>query len=242
MSELKENLIQYHMMTSSNGNIFRVTGHLCGEFTDHRWIPLTQRPVTQSFDIFFDLRLNKRLSKQSSGWWFETPSCSLWSHCNEWIQDNHGKGRPHTKITTNTCYRKLSITRGILSPKSSDKPPNRSPVRAMHGVSEFIPLTKSLQWRHNERNGVSNHLRFECLLSRLFRRKLKKISTLCITALREGNPPVTGWIPLTKGQWRRKCFHLMTSSWLCPITCIRLRYIIHPNLMDKTCRCCCGYF
>ena len=28
-----------HMMTSSNGNIFRVTGHLCGEFTGHRWIP-----------------------------------------------------------------------------------------------------------------------------------------------------------------------------------------------------------
>ena len=33
-----------------------------------------QRPVTRSFDIFFDLRLNKQLSKQSWGWWFETPS------------------------------------------------------------------------------------------------------------------------------------------------------------------------
>ena len=31
-----------HMMTSSNGNIFRVTGHLCGEFTGHRWIPRTK--------------------------------------------------------------------------------------------------------------------------------------------------------------------------------------------------------
>ena len=29
-------------MTSSNGNIFRVTGPLCGEFTGHRWIPLTK--------------------------------------------------------------------------------------------------------------------------------------------------------------------------------------------------------
>ena len=37
-----------------------------------------QRPVTRSFDVFFDLRLNKRLSKQSRGWWFETPSRSLW--------------------------------------------------------------------------------------------------------------------------------------------------------------------
>ena len=33
-----------------------------------------QRPVARSFDVFFDLRPNKRLSKQSWGWWFETPS------------------------------------------------------------------------------------------------------------------------------------------------------------------------
>ena len=41
------------------------------------------RPVTRSFDIFFDLCLNKRLSKQSQGWWFETQSRSLWRHCND---------------------------------------------------------------------------------------------------------------------------------------------------------------
>ena len=41
-----------------------------------------QRPVMRSFDIFFDLRLNKRLSKQSWGWWFEMLSCPLWRHCN----------------------------------------------------------------------------------------------------------------------------------------------------------------
>ena len=69
------------MMTSSNGIIFRVTGPLCGEFTSHGEFP-TQRPVTRSFYVFFDLRLNKRLSKQSWGWRFETPSCSLWRHCN----------------------------------------------------------------------------------------------------------------------------------------------------------------
>ena len=39
-----------------------------------------QRPVTRSFDVFFDLRLNKRLSKQSWGWWFETLSRPLWRH------------------------------------------------------------------------------------------------------------------------------------------------------------------
>ena len=42
----------------------------------------SQRPVTQSFDVFFGLRLHKRLSKQSWGWWFETQSCPLWRHSN----------------------------------------------------------------------------------------------------------------------------------------------------------------
>ena len=41
-----------------------------------------QRPVTRSFEVFFDLRLNKRLSKQSWGWWFQTLSRPLWRHCN----------------------------------------------------------------------------------------------------------------------------------------------------------------
>ena len=64
----------FHMKTSSTGNIFRVTGPLCWEFP-------AQRSETRSFDIFFDLRLNKQLNKQSWGWWFETLSRSLWRHC-----------------------------------------------------------------------------------------------------------------------------------------------------------------
>ena len=68
-------------MTSSNGNIFRVTGPLCGEFTGPGEFP-AQRPVTRSFDVFFHLRLNKRLSKQPWGWWFETAGWSLWRHRN----------------------------------------------------------------------------------------------------------------------------------------------------------------
>ena len=46
---------------------------LCGEFTGHRWI-LRTKPVTRGFDVFFGLRLDQRLSKQSWGWWFEMPS------------------------------------------------------------------------------------------------------------------------------------------------------------------------
>ena len=42
----------------------------------------SQRPVTRRFAIFFDLRLNARLSKQSRRPWFETLSRSLWGRCN----------------------------------------------------------------------------------------------------------------------------------------------------------------
>ena len=45
--------------------------------------PVTaQRPVTLSFDVFFDLRLNQQLSNQWGRRWIETPSHSLWRHCN----------------------------------------------------------------------------------------------------------------------------------------------------------------
>ena len=56
--------------------ICAVNSPVTGEFT-------AQRPVTRSFDVFFDLRLNKRLNKQSWGKWFETLSRLLWRHCNE---------------------------------------------------------------------------------------------------------------------------------------------------------------
>ena len=72
---------QTTMMTTSNGQIFRVTGHLCGEFTVPGEFP-AQRPETRSFDVFFDLHRNKRLSRQSWGWWFETQWCPLWRQYN----------------------------------------------------------------------------------------------------------------------------------------------------------------
>ena len=53
----------------------------------------------------------------------------------------------------------------------------------------------TLQWHHNEPDGVSNHWLYECLLSRLFRPRSKKTSKLCITGLCEGNSPVTGEFP-----------------------------------------------
>ena len=46
-----------------------------------------KRPVKRSFDVFFNLRLHGRLSKQSLGWWFETLSRPLWSHRNGMAAD-----------------------------------------------------------------------------------------------------------------------------------------------------------
>ena len=74
-------------MTTSNENIFSCYWRFVRVI--HRALVNSPRkasdaelPVTRSFHVVFDLRLNKCFSKQSRGWWFETPSHSLWRHCN----------------------------------------------------------------------------------------------------------------------------------------------------------------
>ena len=72
------------MMTSLNainGNISASLAICVGNSPVTGEFP-TQKPVTRSFDAFFHLRLNKQLSKQSWGWWFETLSRPVWRHCN----------------------------------------------------------------------------------------------------------------------------------------------------------------
>ena len=68
------------IVTSSNGNIFRVIGSLWGETTGHRWIPLTKASDAELRCLFY-LHLNKRLNKQWRWRWFKTPSHPLWCHC-----------------------------------------------------------------------------------------------------------------------------------------------------------------
>ena len=74
-------------------------------------------------------------------------------------------------------------------------------------LSDWAHNHNALQWRHNGRDGVSNHQPHDCLLNRLFRHRSKKASKLRITGRWPVNSP-------HKGQWRGKCFHFMTSSWI----------------------------
>ena len=86
----------------------------------------TQRPMMRSFDFFFDLRPNKRLSKQSWGWWFETLSRPLWRQCNEVITSHTYYGiwllipaidtcswrtNPHNKAVYSRCIRRYLMYR-----------------------------------------------------------------------------------------------------------------------------------
>ena len=73
---------QQFMMTSSSGTMSALLAICERNPTVTDGFP-SQKPVTRSFDVSFDLRLNKRLNIQSRCQWFETPSRSLWRHCND---------------------------------------------------------------------------------------------------------------------------------------------------------------
>ena len=72
------------MMTSLNGNISALLALFVGNSPGIGEFP-SQRPVTRSFDVFFDLYQNKRLSKQSRRQWFESLSPSLWRRCDGFV-------------------------------------------------------------------------------------------------------------------------------------------------------------
>ena len=122
------------MMTSSNGNIFRVTGHLCREFTGPDEFP-TQRPVMRSFHVYFDLRPNKRLSKQSWGWWFETLWRPLWRHHNDWEANMDG--------LVQDCSNSIANALELL--QSYTKPSIYSNSQEAHG-NVFTLLCFALVW------------------------------------------------------------------------------------------------
>ena len=95
-------------MTSWNGNIFCVTGPLWGNSPVTSEFP-SQRSVTRSLDVFFDLGLDKRLSKQSGRRWFETPWRSLWHGSNGYFT---GTGLT-LQIYTTLCYDIIMVSKSF---------------------------------------------------------------------------------------------------------------------------------
>ena len=86
-----------------------------------------------------------------------------------------------------------------------------------------------LQWRHSERDGVSNHQPQDCLFDRLFRHRSKKTLKLRVTGLCEENSPVTGEFPAQRASnagnvsnwWRHRVkYALWSSYWVSILSCI----------------------
>ena len=67
--------------------------------------------------------------------------------------------------------------------------------------TQVFPWARSLPWRHNERDGVSDHQPHDCLRNRLFRRRSKKTSKLCVTGLCKGNSTVTSEFPAQRASY-----------------------------------------
>ena len=91
-----------------------------------------------------------------------------------------------------------------LTTRHQDSSPTYYRHSCIHGDNQQTPRwlnknelrsTVSLQWRHNGRDGVSNHQPHDCLLKCLFKRKSKKTSKICVTGFCAGNSPVTGKFP-----------------------------------------------
>ena len=87
----------------------------------------------------------------------------------------------------------------IITEHLGENPPE-VPVRSQRPINAYhftIPWhhQRSLQWRHNGHDGVSNHQPHHCLLNSLFRCRSKKISKFCVAGLCAGNSPVTGEFP-----------------------------------------------
>ena len=107
-------------------------------------------------------------------------------------------------------YKKISRKVCVFSLTQVDMNSN-SKVCNFFQILELLHSRLSLQRRHNECNGVSNHRRLDCLLKRLFRGRSKKTSRLHVIGLCEGNSPLTSEFPDQRASNAEN-----VSIWWCP--------------------------
>ena len=115
-----------------------------------------------------------------------------------------------------------------------------------YGIHQITLISeKTLQWRHNGRDGISNHQPHHCLLNRLFRRRSKKASKLRVTGRCAGNSPVTGEFPAQMASnaenvsnwWRHhenKFHHVIGGSLRCALP---YQENVCGGLIDKVTKC-----
>ena len=134
--------------------------------------------------------------------------------------------------TTATLFNQIQITRHWT-------------VHSVYATCAFYGIGRcTLQWRHNERDGVSNHQGLDCLLNRLFRCRSKKTSKLRVTGLCEGNSPVNS---PHRGPLTRKMFpflglsgrRVIVVACVCPFVCPSVRLQTLPCPEQENLGCCC---
>ena len=162
--------VGWGMMTSSNGNVFRLTGPLCGEFTGDRWIPRTKA--------------------SDAGLW-----CFLWSApwTNGWVNNREAGDLRHHRAN----YDVIIIANG----------------RKLIG--------HAWHWEHTISSICIHFLWLMCILTPCVKQQYIYWEgrfrnwevTSFVQAQIKDNIKCDRWIPRTKGQLHRKCFHLMASSW-----------------------------
>ena len=105
----------------------------------------TKRPVARSFDVYFDLRPNKRLSKPSWGWWFETPSWSLWRQCNDVGQIRHLiQDLTHLPLVPHRCVSEVGQHCRLFGAKPLPESPNQC------WLIVYWTIRNKLQWHLNQ--------------------------------------------------------------------------------------------
>ena len=164
------------MMTSSNGSIFRVTCLVCWNSPVAGVFP-AQRPVTRSVDVFL-------ISAWTDSWANNGGAGDLrryHAHYDVIVMQHHCINDFANVIEIRGLLRLAFtqiLTKSMLQMFVHD-------TTAVLDRQRWARCTKSLQWRHNHRDDVSNHQPRGCLLNRLFRRRSKKTWKLRVTGLCE---------------------------------------------------------
>ena len=148
--------------TSSHGNTVHITGPLSGEFTGHCGLASQKGPIIRNLAMLILLWTRYCANSRVTA---DLRLNGAYVHvCHKW----------YPLVIVSNLWINWTDMLCIGCP----------------GVVEY--RGNILQWRHNERNGVSNNQRPDCLLNSLFGRRSKKTSKLRVSGLYEGKSPVTG--------------------------------------------------